>query len=302
MLPQLLTMVIRTMPYIIAAFYHFFDFSHFESKRQEILDVFIQNNICGSLLLATEGFNGTIAGSREGLDATMEYLYQVAGGAFSYKESMSEKKPFRRCKVRLKKETISIGEPCPRELVGEYVEPKDWNALIADPEVIVIDTRNVYETHLGTFKGAIDPGLRIFKQLPEYVRQHLAGAKDKKIATFCTGGIRCEKFTAWMRAEGFENVYHLKGGILQYLEEIPPEQSLWEGECYVFDQRFAVGHGLVPSATVTMCYACGQTLTPEDREHPLYIKDESCQFCAKNMQEKSDVIGVQAQQAAAPAA
>ncbi len=279
------------MPYVIAACYHFFDFPHFAEKRQEIKDVFIKNDICGSLLIAAEGFNGTIAGSREGIDATLAYLQrEIVGGRFDYKESMAEKKPFRRTKVRLKKETISIGEPCPPELVGEYVEPKDWNALIADPDVIVLDTRNVYETHLGTFKGAVDPNLRIFKQLPAYVRKNLADAKDKKIATFCTGGIRCEKFTAWMKAEGFEHVYHLKGGILKYLEEIPPEESRWEGECYVFDHRYAVGHGLTPSTTVTMCYACGQTLTPEDREHPLYVKDESCQFCAKNMTEKNDVL------------
>lgn len=282
------------MPYVIAACYHFFDFPHFAEKRRDILDVFIKNGICGSLLIAPEGFNGTIAGSREGIDATLAYLREITGGPFDYKESVAEKKPFRRTKVRLKKETISIGEPCPPELVGEYVEPKDWNALIDDPDTIVLDTRNVYETHLGTFKNAIDPHIRIFKQLPGYVRKKLADKKDMKIATFCTGGIRCEKFTAWMKAEGFEKVYHLKGGILKYLEEIPAEESRWEGECYVFDQRYAVGHGLVPSTTVTMCFSCGQTLTPEDREHPLYIKDESCQHCAKNMEEKYGVIAKQA--------
>ncbi|MDX2072831.1 MAG: rhodanese-related sulfurtransferase [Alphaproteobacteria bacterium] len=278
------------MPYIVAAFYHFFDFPHFAGKRQELLEILVKNDICGSLLIAAEGFNGTIAGSREGIDCALAHLYKVAGGTFEHKESIAEKKPFRRTKVRLKKETISIGEPCPPNMVGEYVEAKDWNALIDDPDVIVIDTRNVYETHLGTFKGAVDPGLRIFKQLPGYVRNNLADAKDKKIATFCTGGIRCEKFTAWMKAEGFENVYHLKGGILKYLEEIPPEESRWEGECYVFDNRIAVGHGLVPSQTATMCPGCGQTLKPEDRTHPLYVENASCQFCAKNMREKYGVI------------
>jgi len=281
------------MPFVIAAFYHFFDFPHFESRRRDILEVFLANGISGSLLISAEGYNGTIAGSREGIDTTLSFLYEVAGGPFEHKESMSEKKPFRRTKVRLKKETISIGEPCPRELVGEYVEPKDWNALMADPDTIVIDTRNVYETHLGTFKGAIDPGLRIFKQLPDYVRKNLGDAKEKKIATFCTGGIRCEKFTAWLKAQGYEKVYHLRGGILKYLEEIPESESKWEGECYVFDQRYAVGHGLVPSTTVTMCFSCGQTLTPEDREHPLFVKDESCQFCAKNMDEKYGTLANQ---------
>ena len=192
--------------------------------------------------------------------------------------------------MRLKKETISIGEPCPPGLVGEYVEPRDWNALIADPDTIVIDTRNVYETYLGSFRGAVDPGIRNFKELPHYVRSGLSDQKHKKIATFCTGGIRCEKFTAWMKAEGFDKVYHLKGGILKYLEEIPPEDSAWQGECYVFDDRIAVGHGLVPSRTATMCRRCGQTLTPEDRQHALYKENESCQHCARNLEEKYGVV------------
>jgi len=280
-----------SMPFIIATFYHFFDFPDYAAHRMDILEVFKKNDICGSLLLASEGFNATIAGSREGLDAALTYLYKVAGVKFQYKESVAEKKPFRRVKVRLKKETISIGEPCPLDMVGEYVEPKDWNALISDPDTIVLDTRNVYETHLGTFENAVDPKLRTFKQLPDYVRKNLGDAKNKKIATFCTGGIRCEKFTAWMKNEGYENVYHLKGGILKYLEEIPQEKSKWNGECYVFDQRYAVGHGLKPSTTVTMCFGCGQTLKPEDREHPLYSSDQlSCQFCDKNMKEKNDVL------------
>jgi len=279
------------MPFIVASFYHFFDFPDYAERRAEILDIFKQNDICGSLLLASEGMNATIAGSREGIDATLEFLYNIAGVRFQYKESISEKKPFRRGKVRLKKETISIGEPCPLELVGEYVDAKDWNALISDPNTIVLDTRNVYETHLGTFQNAIDPELRTFKQLPDFVRKNMGDAKEKKIATFCTGGIRCEKFTSWLKNNGYEKVYHLKGGILKYLEDIPQEESMWNGECYVFDQRYAVGHGLKPSTTVTMCFGCGQTLTPEDREHPLYSSDQmSCQFCAKNMEEKQAIL------------
>lgn len=279
------------MPFVIASFYHFFDFPDYAERRMEILEVFKKNDICGSLLLASEGMNATIAGSREGLDATLTFLYKIAGVRFQYKESHSEKRPFKRGKVRLKKETISIGEDAPMHLVGEYVEAKDWNQLISDPDTIVIDTRNVYETHLGTFQNAIDPKLRTFKQLPAFVRKNLGDAKDKKIATFCTGGIRCEKFTSWLRDQGYENVYHLKGGILKYLEEIPESESMWKGECYVFDDRYAVGHGLTPSTTTTMCYGCGQTLTPEDREHPLYNKDQtSCQYCAKNMDEKAAAI------------
>lgn len=278
------------MPFIIATFYHFFDFADFAAHREDIFELFQRRQICGSLLLAAEGFNGTLAGSRENIDAVLAYLQKVAGGKFTHKESMCEKKPFKRMKVRLKKETISIGEECPLGMVGEYIDPKDWNQLIADPETIVIDTRNVYETHLGTFARAIDPHIHNFKQLPGFVRKNLGEAKHKKIATFCTGGIRCEKFTAWMKAEGFERVYHLKGGILKYLEEIAPEESLWKGECFVFDDRIAVGHGLTPSATAGMCYACGQTLTPEDREHPLYIPEKRCAYCARNMKEKHNII------------
>jgi UPF0176 protein len=279
------------MPFIIASFYHFFEFPHFMEKRMELLDTLGRAGVKGSLLIASEGFNGTLAGSREGVDILLKTLREI-GGDFTYKESVSDKEPFKRLKVRLKKETISIGEEAPLAMVGEYVEPKDWNDLISDPDTIVVDTRNIYETHLGSFKGAIDPHIRTFKQLPEYVRKHLSNEKKKKIATFCTGGIRCEKFTAWMKKEGFENVYHLKGGILKYLEEIPKEQSTWEGECYVFDQRLAVGHGLTPSTTTTMCYGCGQTLTPEDRTHPLYQADQmGCQFCEKNMKEKNEILG-----------
>lgn len=277
------------MTFIVATFYHFFDFADYAAHRQDLLELFKREQICGSLLIAAEGFNGTLAGSRDGIDAVLAELATL-GGTFEHKESQTDKKPFKRAKVRLKKETISIGEPCPPNMVGDYVEAKDWNRLIADPETIIIDTRNVYETHLGTFERAIDPNLRTFKQLPAYVRKELADAKDKKIATFCTGGIRCEKFTAWLKAEGYQKVYHLKGGILKYLEEIPPEESKWRGECYVFDDRIAVGHGLAASQTASMCRRCGQTLTPDDREHPLYKEGESCQFCAKNMKEKYDLL------------
>ncbi len=274
------------MPFIIATFYHFFDFSDCAGKHQAIKEDMQQFGICGSLLLAPEGFNATLAGSRSAIDEALAYLKKLAGADFRHKESSAEKKPFKRLRVRLKKETISIGKPAPLDMVGTYVDPKEWNQLIADPEVIVLDSRNVYETHLGSFQGAIDPKIRNFKHLPDFVQNNLAAAKDKKIATFCTGGIRCEKFTSWLRAEGFENVYHLNGGILRYLEEIPPQESLWQGECFVFDERVAVGHGLVPSKTASVCYGCGQTLTPEDRANPLYVSSESCQFCATNRTDK----------------
>ncbi len=248
----------------------------------ELLAMLKANGITGSLLLASEGFNGTIAGSREGIDAALNYLKtNVTNGDFDHKESTCEKPPFPRTKVRLKKETISIGEPCPPELVGEYISPQDWNEFISRPDTIVIDTRNTYETHLGTFKGAIDPQIQNFKELPKYVREQLADAKGKNIATFCTGGIRCEKFTAWMKAEGFENVFHLKGGILKYLEEIPQEESTWDGECYVFDKRVAVGHGLTPTTTASMCFGCGHALLPEDRKHHKFEEPMHCGYCPK---------------------
>ncbi|MGE3714164.1 MAG: rhodanese-related sulfurtransferase [Alphaproteobacteria bacterium] len=187
--------------------------------------------------------------------------------------------PFGKAKVRLKKETISLGEEVRREHVGEYVEPKDWNALISDPDTVILDTRNAYEYKLGTFRNAIDPDTRTFKELPEFVRKNLADKKDKPIATFCTGGIRCEKLTAWLKQEGFEKVYHLRGGILQYLEDVPEEHSLWQGECFVFDERVAVDHSLSPSVQHTMCPGCGLPVTPEDKLRDDYVEGKSCRFC-----------------------
>jgi UPF0176 protein len=267
---------------IVTTFYHFFDFSQYVNCRSALLELLKKHHIKGSLLIAAEGFNGTLAGTRESIDAVLYYLkHEIVHGEFEHKESVHETQPFGRAKVRLKKETISLGEPVSMKKVGQYVEPKDWNTLISDPNTIVLDARNSYETHLGTFENAIDPKTRTFKELPEFVKKHLAGAKSKKIAAFCTGGIRCEKLTAWMKDQGFENVYHLKGGILKYLEEIPAEKSLWHGECYVFDERVAVGHGLRPSSTASSCNACGHTLKEEERKHPLYIESVSCPYCTK---------------------
>lgn len=268
------------MACVVASFYHFFDFPDYAGKRPALLELLKQHDIKGSVLIAAEGFNGTVSGTREAIDAVLAHL-KTLGGAFEHKESLHDTQPFGRAKVRLKKETISIGEPCPAEMRGEYVEPKEWNRLISDPDTIIIDARNSYETHLGTFERAIDPKTKNFKELPTFVRENLQDAKQKKIATYCTGGIRCEKFTAWLKDNGYENVYHLKGGILKYLEEIPPEQSKWHGECYVFDERVAVGHGLVASTTASSCNACGHALNARDRAHSLYIEDESCPYCKK---------------------
>ena len=291
------------MAFIVATFYHFFDFPDYAEKRSDLLALLQQQGIKGSILIASEGFNGTLAGTREGVDAVMAQL-RTLGGEFEHKESLCERQPFGKAKVRLKKELISLGEPAfvshprfmrgsqatghsgsgspdrPEMTVGDYVEPKDWNALISDPDTLVIDTRNAYETHLGMFAGALDPKTRNFKELPGFVRETLEEKKQRKIATYCTGGIRCEKFTAWLKAEGFEQVYHLKGGILKYLEEIPPEESLWQGECYVFDERVAVGHGLAPSTTASLCECCGHALLPAERENPLYAHGKACPHCA----------------------
>jgi UPF0176 protein len=269
------------MPFRIIAFYHFFDFPHYASRRADILEFMKARDIKGSILIAAEGMNGTVAGSHDAIDALIGFLQRdiIGGGVLNYKESASDTPPFPRTKVRLKKETISLGEPANPHHVGEYVSAHEWNALIQDPDTIVLDTRNAYETHLGTFEGAIDPDIQNFKQLPAFIRDKLGDKKDAKIATFCTGGIRCEKLTSWMLDQGFKNVYHLQGGILKYLEDVPPEQSTWQGECYVFDKRIAVGHGLIPSQTATMC-RCGHALIPEDRQHPAYVEGKSCAYCA----------------------
>lgn len=265
--------------FIVATFYHFFDFPDFAQKQQALKDELVKLNIKGSLLIAAEGINGTLSGSRESIDAFLHYIYEhITHGPFEHKESLHETQPFKRTKVRLKKETISLGETVSGK-VGEYVEAKDWNALISDPNTIVIDARNSYETHLGTFENAIDPNTKNFKQLPDFVRKTIDPSTTKNIASFCTGGIRCEKFTSWLIDQGFKNVYHLKGGILKYLEEIPEKESKWQGECYVFDERVAVGHGLKASNTASMCKACGHALTEEDRNSPYYKEGEMCGFC-----------------------
>ena len=266
--------------FTIAAFYHFFDFADFSGWKQPLKARMDELGLKGSLLLAAEGFNGTLSGEGAALAAFLDYLKtDVAKGTFEYKTSRHDRQPFKRAKVRLKKETISLGESAPA-LKGLYVEPKDWNALIADPNVVLLDARNAYEVHLGSFAGAIDPRTKNFKQLPQFVRHTLGNAKDKKIATFCTGGIRCEKLGPWLLAEGFKEVYQLRGGILKYLEAIPESESRWQGECYVFDERIAVGHGLKPSQSASMCKTCGHALTEADRMSERYVRDISCPWCA----------------------
>lgn len=244
--------------------------------------------IKGTLLLAQEGLNGTVAGSREGIDALLQHLRSDRRLAdIDHKESYAVTMPFYRMKVRLKKEIVTLGVPGidPSKKVGTYVPPMKWNALITDPDVILVDTRNAYEYEIGTFKGALDPHTETFREFPEFVHNNLDPAKHKKVAMFCTGGIRCEKASAYMLEQGFAEVYHLQGGILKYLEEVPIEESLWEGECFVFDQRVAVKQGL-ELGDYTLCHACRHPVSPEDKLSPRYQEGISCSHCHETLSDE----------------
>ncbi len=267
--------------YIVCAMYKFVALENFEAMRQPLLTAMESNGIKGTLLLASEGINGTVSGTREGIDGLLQYLNADERiNPISCKESLHEEQPFYRTKVKLKKEIVTMGVEGidPRKTVGTYVKPADWNALISDPDVTVIDTRNGYEIEIGTFKHAIDPKTETFREFPEYVAKTLSPEKNKKVAMFCTGGIRCEKSTAYLKEQGFDEVYHLEGGILQYLEDVPKEESLWEGDCFVFDNRVAVNHDLEKS-DYHQCYACRLPITEEDMQSEKYESGVSCPHC-----------------------
>lgn len=269
------------MTYTVAALYRFTPIADVPALRTKLKDAFTQLEICGSLLIAPEGINGTLAGSTEAIDGMLNLLNETTGlSREEVKFSTSPFKPFDRLKVRLKKEIVTFKQPSanPHERVGTYVEPKDWNALISDPDVTVLDTRNTYETMVGVFEGAIDPNIEQFTDFADFVAKTLNPNKHSKIAMYCTGGIRCEKASAYMLAQGFPEVYHLKGGILKYLEEIPHIESKWNGECYVFDRRMAVGHGLRTGAHA-MCFSCGYPLNEADQAHSLYEAGVACHHC-----------------------
>ncbi|MDR3448910.1 MAG: rhodanese-related sulfurtransferase [Alphaproteobacteria bacterium] len=269
------------MSYSIAAFYRFVALENPPALRQEFLQAFAPLDLCGTLLIAPEGINGTLAGSADSIEAMLGILHQRTGlPREDVKFSAAEAKPFNRLKIRLKREIITFKQPVadPAKLAGTYVEASDWNNLLDDPEITLLDTRNSYETGIGSFEGAAIPPIETFTQFADYVRANLDPARHKKIAMFCTGGIRCEKASAFMRAEGFDEVYHLRGGILKYLETVAPEQSRWQGECYVFDRRMAVGHGLVPGS-YGMCFTCGAPLADSDKAHPHYEEGVSCAHC-----------------------
>lgn len=267
----------------VCALYRFATFPDPGALREPLLAVAEGNGIRGTLLLASEGINGTIAGTQGGVEAVLDHIRTLPGCIdLDYKDSTAEAMPFHRMKVRLKREIVSMGVDGidPTREVGTYVAGAEWNALIADPGTVVIDTRNDYEVAIGTFDGAVDPGTKNFRDFPAWFRDHrdelLAG--KTRVAMFCTGGIRCEKATAFLKAEGVEDVFHLDGGILKYLETIPAEESRWNGECFVFDARVAVGHGLAPGSHA-LCHGCRMPVSPEDRASPLYVEGVSCPAC-----------------------
>jgi UPF0176 protein len=271
--------------YLTAALYKFINLPNYQALQTPILDVCKHNHIKGTLLLAEEGINGTIAGLPDDIHRVLDFLrtdvlFANKFADLEHKESFANEHPFYRMKVKLKKEIVTLGVPgvSPTNKVGTYVKPEDWNALISDPDVVLIDTRNDYEVDIGTFKGAIDPKTTTFREFPQYVAKHFEPAKHKKVAMFCTGGIRCEKASSYMMDQGFEEVFHLQGGILKYLETVPEAQSLWQGECFVFDQRVAVKHNL-EIGEFDQCYACRHPLSPAEMHSDQYAAGVSCPYC-----------------------
>jgi len=270
-----------SLPYIVCALYKFVALENYQSIRQPLLGFMKQHDICGTLLLAHEGINGTVSGSRESIDQLLGWLEKQPGlDSIVVKESVSQDKPFKRTKVKLKKEIVTMGveDIDPGKVVGTYVDPKDWNDLIKDPDVLLVDTRNDYEYAVGTFEHAINPNTESFREFPDYVKSHLSPQTHKKVAMFCTGGIRCEKSTAYLKQQGFEEVYHLKGGILKYLEEVPKEHTAWQGECFVFDDRVTVDHDLKPGS-YHQCNACRMPITKEDQQSEFFEQGVSCPYC-----------------------
>lgn len=275
------------MKFLTAALYKFVSLPDFEDLQAPLQKVCDEHDIRGMLLLAKEGINGTIAGAPDDVYSVLDFIRSDPRMAdLVHKESFATQAPFYRMKVKLKKEIVTMGVDFidPNTMAGKYVKPKDWNALITDPDVVVVDTRNDYEVRVGTFKGAINPETQSFRELPGWVENAEILREKKKVAMFCTGGIRCEKSTAYLKSQGFEEVYHLEGGILKYLEEIPEEESLWEGDCFVFDERVTVKHGLEPGE-YELCRACRNPVSPEDKTSEHWEEGVSCPWC---IDEKTD--------------
>jgi UPF0176 protein len=276
---------------VVCALYKFVTLENFQALRQPLLDVMTGQQVRGTLLLAHEGINGTIAGPRLGIDSVLDWLRTDPRLAdLDYKESFTAIMPFNRAKVKLKKEIVTMGVEGidPKRVVGTYLNPQEWNTLLADPEVVLIDTRNDYEYQVGTFKNAINPNITTFREFPRYVQENFSPEKHKKVAMFCTGGIRCEKSTAFLKEQGFEAVYHLKGGILKYLEEMPEQETLWQGECFVFDERVTVNHQL-EKGQYDQCNACRMPITAADRASAHYQQGVSCPHCYDKVTEEQKV-------------
>lgn len=287
----------RHMAEIVAALYRFTPFEDPAALRPGLEAVCRAHGIRGTLLLAGEGINGTISGPRSGIMATIEHIRSLPGCRdLEWKESTAQTAPFRKLRIKLKSEivTMGAGPVDPRAAVGTYVAAKDWNALIRDPETVVIDTRNDYEVAIGSFAGAIDPQTTSFRDFPRWWAENAERFHNKKIAMFCTGGIRCEKSTSYLVSQGVPEVYHLKGGILKYLEEVPKGESLWEGSCFVFDERVSVEHGLQEGPHI-LCRACRRPLLPEDRERPEYQRGAACHHCIDEYSEEDRARFVQRQ-------
>jgi UPF0176 protein len=274
-----------TPPLTVAAFYHFIPLDGLEVLRQHLLEQCKSRGLCGIVLIAPEGINATIAGEDSALRSALADIAEMLGvERFDAKFSPAQTRPFKRMKVRIKKEIVTLGVDGvdPNARVGTYVAPEDWNDLIADPDVLVIDTRNAFEVAMGSFRNAADPHTKSFGQFPDFVRKTLDPSRHQKIAMYCTGGIRCEKASSFMLSQGFKHVFHLKGGILNYLEKIPESQSLWQGGCFVFDERIAIGHGLKTLGLRT-CLSCDAVVDEEARQNPGYEEGVSCPNCVDRL-------------------
>ena len=271
----------KNSPVVVCALYKFTALEHYQTLRDPVYRQMDNLDILGTLLLAKEGINGTIAGLAQDIDDFLGWLMQQPGlEGFDYKESFTDKSPFKRARVKLKKEIVTMGVEGidPRHAAGTYVDPAEWNDLIDDPDIILIDTRNDYEVQVGKFENAIDPKTTTFREFPEYAKQNLDPRKHKKVAMYCTGGIRCEKSTALLKQRGFEEVCHLKGGILKYLESVPEAETRWQGECFVFDDRVTVNHKL-EKGSYDQCHACRLPITDEDKLSVEYQPGVSCPHC-----------------------
>lgn len=278
----------QNAPIVVCALYKFVALPDYVNFRQSLLNIMEQQKVRGTLLLAHEGINGTIAGSRKAVDFVLNWLRSEPRLAdLDCKESYTDISPFKRSKVKLKKEIVTMGveDLDPRRSVGHYVEAKDWNALISDPDVLLIDTRNSYEVEVGSFSKALNPNTTTFREFPQYVKENLDPKQHKKVAMFCTGGIRCEKSTAYLKEQGFDQVFHLKGGILKYLEEVPQEESLWQGECFVFDDRVTVNHQL-ERGVYDQCFACRLPITELEKASDKYQPGISCPHCFDSLSEQ----------------